>query len=574
MLRMCALALGLSLAMAVLQAGAQEIVDAADAADGTANQMRPEAAGSGVQAAPVPLEEVQRANEAYLRLLESADEIIDSLESVEAYLSTGPGPAQGMNEEALELTVEECVAMALSANAKVFVTEADVAAAQARIGQVRAQLFPQVTGRIAWTHTEFNERDYGSGLLGLLGGGTGTGGTGGIGGIGGLTGNPIADLALSIGLSAVTQELFSGIGPRLTPDDDLISQQVTLTQVIYAGGQIKAAIRASRALAESQEWQKAASLLQLEYDTKQAYYDALLAEALVRVATESVSTFNRNLSDAQHMLEAGIISPFEVTRAQTELGARETDAVTARNAHRLALANLRRILFVAQDEPIRLTPRIAWEPPAAPVQHYADLAMAQRPELLALQKSIVAAEEDLTRVKGTYKPQVAATAEYKNTDNAGATVPDGWTFNLGAEWELAAGGRRKYERAESRATIESLQYQLKDLEKLVELDVTRAYIQIEDAMAKIRSQRGIVDLAQEGLRLAELRFIEGVGTQAETLDAELALTNAETQLIQALRDYAVAQSALERATGQSWEPERVLPQNAMPIAVEPAGDGE
>ena len=87
-----------------------------------------------------------------------------------------------------------------------------------------------------------------------------------------------------------------------------------------------------------------------------------------------------------------------------------------------------------------------------------------------------------------------------------------------------------------------------------------------NAMAKIQQERATVTLAQEGLRLAELRFNEGVGIQSETLDAELALTNAQTQLVQALRDYAVANAAIERATGTSW----TMDEAAEPVAEPPA----
>ena len=93
---------------------------------------------------------------------------------------------------------------------------------------------------------------------------------------------------------------------------------------------------------------------------------------------------------------------------------------------------------------------------------------------------------------------------------------------------------------------------IEDLRQLVELDVRRAWIELQDALAKIQSERGNVALAQEGLRLAVVRFQEEVGTQAETLDAELALTNAETSLAVALHDYAVAHAALEKAAGMSW----------------------
>jgi len=155
-------------------------------------------------------------------------------------------------------------------------------------------------------------------------------------------------------------------------------------------------------------------------------------------------------------------------------------------------------------------------------------------------------------VRGQYKPSVGGNIQWQNVDNGGLTQPDGWTFSVGAQWDISTGGRRRYERIESNARVSSLEHQLKDLEALVELDVKAAQIQIQDAMARVSSEQGTRELAREGLRLAELRFQEGAGTQTETLDAELALTSADTALVQALRDYAVANGSLDRALGKSW----------------------
>src|SRR5690606_23348312 len=116
-------------------------------------------------------------------------------------------------------------------------------------------------------------------------------------------------------------------------------QTVTITQILYAGGQISAAVRGAEHLAHAQEWQRAAQFDELEFITKQAYYDCLLAQALVRVAQESVNTFERNLSDAEEMFDVGMISSFEVLRARTELGARTSDLTSAENFLRLNMAN-------------------------------------------------------------------------------------------------------------------------------------------------------------------------------------------------------------------------------------------
>lgn len=445
------------------------------------------------------------------------EESRQAVEAIEQYWTSlkASSPAIDSAQEPLALDVHKCVAMALANNPRALAAQDSVDEAKARVGQARSRGLPQATARTAWVHTEYNTPETGGGILGL--------------------GNLL------------------GAGGGLAPDEDIRTDRVNLSQVMYAGGQIRAAVRASSYLAESQEWRQAAQLDILTFETKQAYYDCLLASSLVRVADDSIRTFQRHLADAERMLNVGLMSAFEVLRAKTELSAREADAVSARNAERLAYANLRRLIGLPQDTAIRLNPQLEPLAPPEPVKDLVAQANERRPELLALRKAIEAADADLDRVKGQYKPRVAASAEWTNSEGGGLATPEGWTFTLGSEWDIFAGGRRRHERAEARAKRSNLQHQLQDVESLVELDVTQAHIQAENAAAQTHSARATVALALEGLRLAELRFREGAGAQGETLDAELALTKAETNLMRALRDYAVAIAALDRAVGGKRE---------------------
>ena len=464
--------------------------------------------------------------------------------------------------EPLVLDAHKAVELATTQNAQVLVAEDDAEAARARVGQARSRLLPQVSVSSTQTWTEFHKRD--PGVLGNLmsGGGLGGGSTGGIGGGGGLggggggssnqiPGSRVARVVSRFVLGKVLGELMDTDSLLATPDN-FRTDKMTITQVIYSGGQIKAAIRASQYLAESQEFKQEATLAQLEYDAKQAYYTAGASQALVRVAEESVKTFERQLSDTKQMFEVGMVSNFEVLRAETELGSRKSNLVQARNGQRLAFANLCRVIGAPQDTPLTLDTKFDYVPITENLDALVTFANAHRPEILALKKGIDAGKEDVKRVRGEYKPSVGGNIQWQNVDNGGLTQPDGWTFSVGGQWDIVTGGKRRYERIESKARLNSLAHQLQDLEALVELDVKAAQIQIQDAMARVSSERGTRELAKEGLRLAELRFQEGAGTQTETLDAELALTSADTALVQALRDYAVANSSLERAIGKSW----------------------
>jgi len=414
-------------------------------------------------------------------------------------------PPDADPKQALSLTADKSVEMALENNAKGKVAQDDVDAAKARIGQARSALLPQIRATEVYTRSE--ESDTAGGLFDAL----------------------IGDI---------------------TPSDTR-RDSIGLTQTLFAGGQIVAAVKASKFLAESQEWQRQATLNQLAYDARQAYYDCLLAHAIMRVAEESVVTFERHLADTQQMFDVGLVSNFEVLRAKTEVGSRQSDLVAATNALKLALVNLRRILAIPQDTPIHLEPELSGEVITAAVDEFLANAELNRPELLALDKAIRASEQNVRQSKGEYLPRASANIAWSNTDGGSAFAQDGWTFTIGGEWDLFAGGRRIYTVREARANERSLTHQREDLARLVEMDVRQAYIQMQDALARVEEEKGTVELADEGRRLAELRFQEGVGTQVEVLDAELALTNAQSSLVRALRNYVVAIAALDRAVGVS-----------------------
>lgn len=473
-------------------------------------------------------------------LLEGAAGVIDAIGEMEEYLSEQATAEEKLAGDPVTLNPRRCVELALANNSQGKVADADVEASAARVGQAKSGFLPQLSASSSYTHTDFNQKDFTDVIGGGLGGGLGGGGLGGGGGR-----NPLSILFSILGSRAAGDIGFE-------PADTFRVDQVKLNQALYAGGQIRAAYEAAKFLRESEEWRRESTLQQIEYDAKQAFFDALATQALVRVAEASISTFERQLYDAEQMFNVGRMSEFEVLSSRTELSVRQAGLVEARNAERLAMANLRRVLALPQDTPLILEPTMEWLPFTLNIDELVAYADANSPALLALDQAILAAEQDVERTKGQFLPRVGANVQYQNAHKGGFTQPDGWTFSIGAEIDLYQGGRRKHEVLEARAQKASAEAQREDLRFVIELGVKQAVIQIRDSLARIQRERTTVGFSRRGLQLAELRFSEGLGTTSQTLDAELALTNAETALVRALRDYAVANAALERAIGKSW----------------------
>ena len=100
---------------------------------------------------------------------------------------------------------------------------------------------------------------------------------------------------------------------------------------------------------------------------------------------------------------------------------------------------------------------------------------------------------------------------------------------------------------------------------------------MEASRKQIEAAEAAVAQAQEALRVTELQYGEGVARSVEVLDAEVALTQASTNRVNAVYDYEIAKAELARAAGVYWVEELTTenhknPPGAAPEAVPSGGE--
>jgi outer membrane protein TolC len=111
------------------------------------------------------------------------------------------------------------------------------------------------------------------------------------------------------------------------------------------------------------------------------------------------------------------------------------------------------------------------------------------------------------------------------------------------------GGVARAREAQARDDLEIAQLRLKQAQEGIALEVRQAYLNLQDAQKRLEVARKGLEQATEALRLARVRFEAGVSPQLEISDAELAFTQAQTNLVNAQFDYLDAYAALLRAIG-------------------------
>jgi outer membrane protein TolC len=102
---------------------------------------------------------------------------------------------------------------------------------------------------------------------------------------------------------------------------------------------------------------------------------------------------------------------------------------------------------------------------------------------------------------------------------------------------------------EARHRFQSAKVTEEQTRQQVELDVRNAYLALGNAAETLRSALVGRAAAQEALRVANVRFRAGVGTQLEVVTAVQNAATADSGVIQTTLNYGIAVAQLDLAIG-------------------------
>jgi outer membrane protein len=365
-----------------------------------------------------------------------------------------------------------------------------------------------------------------------------------------------------IGRDANLVETFPTLIQFPVPDQTWAAN-IQITQSIYEGGRVKAALRASKLTKQQAIANYNTTVADTLLGVQLAYNDTLLAGEQIGVQEASINLLTRELQDTTNRFEAGTVPKFNVLRAQVELANARPRLIRARNAYRIAKNNLANQLGynipreTLEDIPMQLTDKLEAQPLQIDLSAAIGKALQQRTELVALRTAEGLQRENIINQKAGYKPSVQIFGGYqsRNSSFSDELTRDvsGWIAGAQAQWNIFDGGLTRGRVIEAESRHERARLDVEDASRRVELEVRTAYSNFIESQEVLESQKKVVEEAEEALRLAEARFGAGTTTQTDVLSAQTALTDARTIQIQALHGYAVSRARLERSIGQNIE---------------------
>jgi outer membrane protein TolC len=428
-------------------------------------------------------------------------------------------PAPGVPQV---ITLQQATLIAYARSPLLAAARANVEIASAPVSLAQSALFPAVTGNASTTHTHRE-----------AGGSTATSGT------------------------------TTGGAATFNPNTTTNSLTVQLQQLIFDGGRVAAQIRSARASQSASIATYQRQLQTVAFNVATAYYNTLSAQRQTQVALTTVrlDQVQEDLVSAQ--IRAGTAARADLATAQLPTAQARVAVIRAQAAENVALATFANTLGLDADiavQPKDDVPALSATAgtltvnPAFPTPTYQQAvtrALALRPDLTAQQQNVVAFRENVRAARlGTF-PNLNGTANYgtTSTDAGGGTFRNTGSIGVALSIPIYDRGVTKAQTAQAQGQLDLALANLQTAEQGVQLNVRQALLNLVSAYAALDQTNAELAKAQQVLQSTQAQYRAGVTTLPLLLNAQVGITQALTDEVNAVYTVRQAEQALLFAEG-------------------------
>jgi outer membrane protein TolC len=355
----------------------------------------------------------------------------------------------------------------------------------------------------------------------------------------------------------VTGQTGGASGGFLTAEQQ-VPLLATANWRIYDFGQTRANVAAAQANADATVAGAASSALDIKLGVEIAYLQAIAMRRLTIVAEATVASETNHTDQARRFVAAGQYDPIQLSQAEARLANARSALAQAQSNEATALAALRAAIgWVDPTTSLGVDPR--WPTPSTqvpdPLPQLLDAARKVRPDIVQLDKQIIASDFSLEAAHAERRPILSASASL-GWDPNGIQSPDSWhpqpTWNAGLtlSWLLWDGGKSSADVHVAQGNLDIAIATRDQLLVTLVSTLENARAQIVTNKANVQASNEAVVAAQAQLKLSEARYAQGLGSQIELADSMTAVTTAAGSLVTAEYQLATAWATLERALAQ------------------------
>ena len=335
---------------------------------------------------------------------------------------------------------------------------------------------------------------------------------------------------------------------------------VTVSQLITDFGRTINLVSSSKLLEKAQNANALATTEDVVLATDQAFYNTLQAQALLKVAQQTVTTRQQVENQVSVLTKSNLKSTLDLAFAQVNLSQAKLLQLDAENNVDSTIAALTAVLGF--DKQIRY--ELVEDNPPAPapppdVDALTNLAMQQRPDLQALTYDQQAAEKFRRAQRDQVFPTLSALGIVGGTpvrpDCVGTCSPNyftsSWYGAVGVNMSVPVFNGFLYtaQASEANYRAKAAAENARDLRDRIVRDVRTAWLAANTAFQRVGVAAELAKEADLGLNLAQSRYQLGLGSIVELSQAQLQQADAAMGYVNAQYQYRLSLSTLNYQIG-------------------------
>jgi len=372
------------------------------------------------------------------------------------------------------------------------------------------------------------------------------------------TGSFLPSLSLSASTSTASSNRFNPTTGQIvsSPSSSSYSGGIGLGLDLFQGFRRVNQRKAANAELSAADASLTNQQFQVALVTKQAFFATLATQELVRVSERRVERASRQLTVSADKLRAGAATRSDSLRSRVELGNAQLALLRAQADLAAAQANLGRQIGVGGRVSAAYDTTLLR--PLGPLDEDALVAeaVAGAPRVVEAEASAAAAVAQVSVSRGAYWPTLGVSYSngYSGFDAPWGTTSgyvNNWSFRFSLNWTIFNGFQREGQIINANVQRDNAQARAADTQRDVHAQVIRLASDLGSAWRQIEIVDASLTAAQEDLRVQQERYGVGAATIVELLTSQVALDEAEVEVVRARYDYVVARAQLEALIGRT-----------------------
>ena len=329
-----------------------------------------------------------------------------------------------------------------------------------------------------------------------------------------------------------------------------IGSGLSFGQMITDFGRTSNLIAMAKLQASAQDQVTETTRADILLGTSRAYFAILRAQAVLKVATQTVAARQTVSDQITALAESKLKSSLDVSFANVNLADAKLLLVQAQSDLKAAEADLATAMGLPNGSAFVLDE----EPMPAPMPERVDQllreAIGNRPELKSLRLQQSAAERFTKAEHALYYPYVGVVGTAGFVPTGYATIPGRYgAIGMNVTIPIFSGGLFKARQTQAELKAKAATENVNDLENRVIRDVRVAWLSATTAYDRMALTQQLLQQAASALDLAQTRYDYGLGNIVELSTAQLNLTAAQIAVASAHYDYQTQRILVDYQTG-------------------------